>query len=856
MRSTGFILNGSIFNSGMLSSVGRGALIASLGAVSLVAMPAMAQDSTSDPQTSEQSGGLTTIVVTAQRRDESVQNVPIAISAFDGGELARRGVTNALEVAQFVPNLVAVNNTGLGSANAYYLRGIGNSETIPTFDPPIGTYIDDIYISRQNSNNLSLFDVQRIEVLRGPQGTLFGRNTTGGAVSIFLAEPENDFGGYAEIGYGAYNRIEGRASLDIPLAESFSAKVSGYVQQDDGYAQNTTTGERANEIDGWGARLGLAGQLSDSVSWAGSYIHTVSKATNILNFDCDPANPANCDGRFVTTGYGKNDTFDGLLTGEKNGYGLGADTTMDFISSNFKIGLGDDWSVNLITGYVYTTQDYALDFADGRGLPSLSSPTPPVLGYTYGGFSIANQGQFSQLSQEIKFNGSVANGLLDIVGGVYYFEEDSFSDFGDVFTLPFAPPPTGFPFVLADRTLRNSTVAYAGYIQADLNLTDQLTLTAGVRYTDETKNFSVSDNRASCNDGTLEASCISNANLIASNAAVIPQEQSVKIWTPRFAINFKPSDDFLLFASATRGFKSGGWNARGTSPSLLLPFAPEKAWSYEAGFKSEFLDNRIRVNLTAYLLDVSDIQIPSAFTAANGSISFITRNFADYENKGIELEINAVPADGLNLFAALGYQDDKYKLDAGGPQFDAFGVESVLSQQARCQTQLAAGLIPGGGGGGTTGRPPEATACGVGIVTAEGTIAEPVRTPDFTLAIGGSYVAEMGGDLTLTPAVNASWRDKSEVGTANYSIYNGSVTSSSGTTFAGNPFGNGAFVTGSASDARWILNGTLTLASDSGWSLSAECRNCLDQEANESSLADYSYLNAPRTWMVRGKFEF
>jgi iron complex outermembrane receptor protein len=842
MRSTW-----SLLNLGMMNSVGRGAMIASLSAVSLASMPAVAQDP-EDGDAAVQTGGLSVIVVTAQRRDESVQDVPIAISAFDGGELTRRGVTNALEVAQFVPNLVATNNTGLGSANAYYLRGIGNSETIPTFDPPIGTYVDDIYLSRQNSNNLSLFDVDRVEVLRGPQGTLFGRNTTGGAVSVFLADPGTEFGGYAELGYGAYNMVQGRASLDLPLADTFAVKVSGYVQQDDGYAQNTTNGERFNQNDGWGGRIGLAGQLSDSVRWTGSYIHTESKAGNILNFDCDPADPTNCDGRFITTGYGENSTFGGLFTGEKNDYGLGVDTSMDFIASDFEIGLGDNWSVNLITGYVYTTQDYALDFADGRGLPSISGPTPPVIGYTFGGFTIANEGEFSQLSQEIKFNGSLGDGLLDIVGGVYYFEEDSFSDFGDVFTLPFAPPPTGFPFVLADRTLRNSTVAYAGYIQGDVNLTDQLTVTAGVRYTDETKEFSISDNRASCANQSLPG-CLSNANLIASNGAAIPQEQSIKIWTPRFAINFEPSDDFLLFASATRGFKSGGWNARGTSASLLLPFEPEKAWSYEAGFKSEFLDNRIRVNLTAYLLDVSDIQIPSAFTAANGAISFITRNFADYENKGIELEINAVPADGLNLFAALGYQDDKYKLDANSNQFDAFGVESVLSQQARCQTQLAAGLIPGGGA-------TQATACGVGIVSADGTISEPVRTPDFTLAIGGSYVAEMGGGLTLTPAVNASWRDDSEVGTSGFSIYDAPVTSSTGTVFAGNPFGNGNLVTGSFSEARWIVNGTLTLASESGWSLSAECRNCLDQEAVESSLADYSYLNPPRTWMVRGKFSF
>lgn len=850
MRSKMLVMNPSI-----LSSTARGALIASLGAASLVAMPAMAQEADAD-ETVEQTGGLGVIVVTAQRRDESVQDVPIAISAFDTGELTRRGVTNALEVAQFVPNLVAVNNTGLGSANAYYLRGIGNSESIATFDPPIGTYVDDIYLSRQGANNLSLFDVDRVEVLRGPQGTLFGRNTTGGAVSVFLAEPDSEFGGYAEVGYGSYNSILARASVDAPLADSLSIKLSGYYQQDDGYAQNTTTGERLNNNNGWGARLGIRGELSDSVTWNGSYIHLETEAANILNFDCDPADPSNCDGRFFTSGLTTDGNFGGLLTGEKDDFGLGADTSMDFVSSNFEILLGDDWSVNLITGYVYTEQDFALDFADGRGLPSLNDPTPAVLGYPLGGFTISNENEYSQFSQEIKFNGSIADGLLNVVGGVYYFHEDNFTDLGDIFTLPFFPfgtfdsaLPDGFSFVLADRTIESGTEAYAAYLQGDLNITDALTLTAGIRYTDETKTFSVTDNRAGCRNGTLDVECISNANLVAANGTAIPQEQQVKIWTPRFAVNFKPTDDLLLFASATRGFKSGGWNARGTSAAELLPFEPEKAWSYEAGFKSELLDRRLRVNLTAYWLDVQGLQTPSAFTRDDGSLAFITRNFADYQNKGIELEINAIPTDGLNLFASLGYQDDKYKLDADDPDFDAFGVESALSQQARCLTQLAAGLIPVGGDD-------EATACGVGIVSADGTIATPVRTPDFTISFGGSYTAEMGGGLSLTPSINANWRSKSDTGTSELSFYDSPVTSSTGTEFVSNPFGDGEFITGSFSEARWIVNGTLSLASDSGWSLVAECRNCLDQEAVESSLANYSYLNAPRTFMLRGKFDF
>jgi iron complex outermembrane recepter protein len=150
----------------------RTALLSAVSLAAMLASPAYAQDTANDDQ------GLEDIVVTAQRRAESAQDVPIAITAFNAETLQTRGINTALDVTQFVPNLVGLNNTGLGTANAYYLRGVGNTESIATFDPPIGTYIDDVYISRQNANNFSFFDVERVEVLRGPQGTLFGRNTT------------------------------------------------------------------------------------------------------------------------------------------------------------------------------------------------------------------------------------------------------------------------------------------------------------------------------------------------------------------------------------------------------------------------------------------------------------------------------------------------------------------------------------------------------------------------------------------------------------------------------------------------------------------------------------------------------
>ncbi|MHA7819819.1 MAG: TonB-dependent receptor [Erythrobacter sp.] len=852
------------------------ALLGVTSAIALGALPtvAAAQDQDQD-ETVEEERGVGSIIVTAQRREESVQDVPIAITAFNAEALETRGIANALEVAAFVPNLVGLNNTGLGTANAYYLRGIGNTESIATFDPPIGTYVDDIYLSRQNANNLSFFDVDRVEVLRGPQGTLFGRNTTGGAVNVYLAEPGDEFGGFAEIGYGSYERIMGRASLDIPLADTFGVKVSGYWQGDDGYAINNLTGERTNENDGWGVRLGLRGELSDSVRWTGSYIHTYADAGNLLNFDCDPANPTDCDGRFVTTGLTENgdfvsDTFGPLITGRKANFGLGNEATMNFVSSNFEIDLGPDWTVNLITGFVDVTQDFALDFADGRGLPNTANPVPPVTGFTFGGFTIANEGEHTQFTQEVKFTGSIANGFIDVVGGVFYFKEENQTDFADIFSLnlgPGGPPPDGFPLLLADRVLENEAEAWAGYLQADFNLTDALTVTAGIRYTDETKDFAIRDNRNRIGGGLCSApnqfgpsTCIDTANLIAPNGRAIPTEQTTDLWTPRFAINYSVNDDVLLFASATRGFKSGGWNARGTAPGELLPFGPETAWSYEAGAKTELFDRLVRFNITGFWLDVADLQTPSAFIRDNGSLAFITRNFADYENKGVEIEITTVPVQGLNIFAAVGYQDDKYKIDQNAPALDEFGVQSVAAQQANCLTQLAAGLLPNGPSGATDPRSADlAPSCGVGIVAPDGSIAEPVRTPDWTVAMGVSYEADLGG-FTLTPSINANWRSDSEVGTSEVTLFDGdTVGAVTGTTYPTNTLGIGNPIvpaTGSFSESRWIVNASLTLASLSGWSIAAECKNCFDEEAVESSLANYSYLNPPRTWLVRTKYEF
>jgi iron complex outermembrane recepter protein len=827
-------------------------------AVMFSAFPAYAQDA----ETEEESG-IAEIVVTAQRRQESAQDVPIAISAFSADQLAEQGISNTLQLGQYVPNLFAINNTGLGSANGYYLRGLGNTESIATFDPPVGTYVDDIYLSRQNANNLSFLDVERIEVLRGPQGTLFGRNTTGGAISVIMKDPGDEVGGFAELGYGRYDRKLIRGSIDLPIADSLAIKISAYSQNDDGYVKNVTTNERINDDDSWGARLGIKIKLGENSTWRSSVSHLVSNAENTLNFTCNPANPTDCKGRFSTTGLreGFNLTpapFAGLgITGEKATYGNGNRTQNTLVTSNFEFGLADDLQLNVITGLVNLDQQFALDFADGRGLPGVTAPIPVQRAYTRGGFTIANDGTHNQFTQEVKLSGKA--GPLDFVGGVFYIKEKNKTDFVDIFSIatlpfpPFSPVPGGFPLILADRTLRNKTEAWAGYFQADFNLSDQIKLTAGIRYTDEEKTFGINDNRPSCNDGTVEASCVSNQNLIVNPPVVpvanpIPRAQKTKLWTPRFAANFKPNDDLLFFISATRGFKSGGWNARGTAASELLPFGPEKVWSYEAGVKADLFDRRVRANLTLYHQDTQDLQTPSAFVRANGTLAFITRNFADYRNRGAELELTFQPTDPLNIYVNFGYQSDKYKIDRSAPALDEYGVRSVAAQQTLCLAELAAGRIAGG---------PNTINCGAGIIGPDGRIVDPVRSPDWSISMGASYKLDLGGSgWTLTPSVNASFASDTEVGTSGVTVFNGTVTGTNGT-FPGNFNGVGTLVGGSFSPAHWLINAGLTLsAPEDAWALSVNCSNCFNEEYTQSTLANYAYLNRPAEWMIRAKYNF
>lgn len=747
------------------------------------------------------------ILVTAQRRSENIQDIPVTLSAFSPKELVDRGIGQALDVTQYVPNLIGHNNTGQGTANNYALRGLGNTESIATFDPPVGTYIDDIYISRQNANNFAFFDMERVEVLRGPQGTLFGRNTTGGAVRLILKKPDDELSGHGEISYGRFNEIQIRGTIDIPLDEKLLTKISAYYVEDDGYVRNLNTGDRLNDTQSYGVRGALRFLPTPDIIWDLSLAkvnhdeaNTIGTPTNgdgvpgVSNnaLFTSPLIPANGVGlpRVANTGLANGPRQKDIIAQFLNGEGPNfneVDTWL--ITSNLQFAL-DDFNIEVITGYIDLEQDFALDFFDGAFFPNLP----------FGTFSIANVGEHKQFTQEVKGHGSLFDGFVDAVGGLYFLKEKNDARFAQTNGFRLFNPLNAGSLLDYDRLLENDTTAYAAYAQLDWNFTSKFSLTTGIRFTDEKKELEVA--HFTNVNPALVGTTTSTFTTSDLNPAGVPTRLKTSIWTPRFALNFKASDDLLFFASATRGFKSGGWNARGVSADQLQAFIAEKTWSYEAGFKSDWFDNRLRFNATAFYGDTADFQIPAAFTDDNGSIIFITRNFADLEVYGLELEASAAVNDHISLYSSFGFQEADYKgLNA-----------SILAQQQDC---ISNGLQ-----------------CGEGIVTPDGSISEPVRTPDITWTTGFNAQYPLGfGDMEI--------------------VLNGHVNhvSSHLVAVANTPEG--------FSPSRWVVNGNLALQdAQEQWALFVECANCFGETYTHSALAGFVYFNEPSRWRLGTRLKF
>ena len=755
-----------------------------VGAVLLSSTAAHAQVSDADASAEVDNSGA--IIVTAQRREQSLQDVPIAVSAFSQADIETRQVNSTLDLVDYVPNLIGHHNTAVGTANAYSMRGLSNTESIATFDAPVGTYVDDIYISRQGANDFALFDVERVEVLRGPKGTLFGRNSTGGAINVIMAKPKNELGGFAEIGYGRFNRWQLRASVDLPVVEdTLLAKISGYYIDSDDYVRNLVTGEKLNGEKNWGLRGAIRAMVSDTVTWDLSADYISNSNANLPHF-YDPTTGK----RITYTKISKKTPLGTGLVSTRLADNTAGNVAKSYsISSNLSVDLGDA-TLDFITGYRHLFQEFMTESLAGATGVTIDGVNL-VSASTGSGIPLVNDSWHKQFSQEIKVSGSVGD-MLDYVAGFYYINETNESDFANLLITA-----SGSAFVNGDRVMSNDTEALAGYAQLDLRLTPALTVTAGIRYTDERKTIEFTPND---NPLPLTSSSVPFVTQDLLDLG-IPVKQNNKVWTPRFALQYEVNDDVMLFASATRGFKSGGWNARAYSPDNAAMFTKETIWSYEAGVRSELLDRKLRLNLTGFYFTDYDQQLPGGgLNPLTGSITYLTRNVADMENYGLELEVNASPVDGLNLYWAAGYQKASFK-----------NVNDITrAQQAAC----LAGTV---------------TSCNLSIVTPDGQIAEPTRAPKFSSTLGFSYKADLGNGLTLTPSANWRYLSKTWVSTSN------------------DPRG--------LQKAHSIVNAGLSLKTDSGWSVGVECNNCF-RDVYMTSFLIYPYLNDPGRWSIKVRREF
>jgi iron complex outermembrane receptor protein len=754
-----------------------GALLAAAIAAAISATTA----GTASAQDAPATGGLDEVTVTAQRREQSLQDVPIAISAFSADQLASRNIVDTYDLVRNVPNLTGNANVGVGTSTSLYIRGIGNAESIATFDVPVGTYVDDVYISRQNQNNFSMFDVERIEVLRGPQGTLFGRNTTGGAINIVMRKPGTEQRGYFEAGVGRFNLKQVRASVDVPFSDRFLTKFSAYRVEDDGFATQLSTGIDFNERDATGARADLRFLPSDSLTADLVVEYIDDRNTNFLNL-------VTADDRRVINNRLVQGALVGTFTGSKAALAPGNEATTTATTLNVKWDISDAVSLTSITGYRLTRHEFLID--SGGELPRLTT--------TRGFTPLVNIGRHEQTSQEFKFNGSALSDTLTWVAGAYWLTEDNITDFANANTTL----PANVFSVAADRTMKNGLDTYAFYAQGDWKFADRWTATLGLRYTDEKKDFAIDRNPGAA------GAALSTA---AIAAAGIPLELSEQVWTPRVALNYDIRDDVSVFVSATNGFKSGGWPARAVANAAFVPFKPEKVWAYEAGLRSQFLDNTLRMNVTAFYSITEDIQIPARIDF-NGVQLSTTSNPADMKNSGVEIDAEWVPTENFTLVAGLGLQNPEYTNIAA----------NVLAQAAVCRANPT-GLFQG------------APACNANFVDQFGQIATPVRAPEYTVSLNATYDFR-AGPATISPTLGWNYSDEYAIGTT------GSPESTNGTW----------------SGTQGYINAQVAFRFENlpGLMVAVDCRNCADKAYPMSALGPFQFLDRPGSWGARLRYTF
>ena len=601
-------------------------------------------------QTSAQdSTAIEEIVVTAQKRAENLQDVPVSVTALTSDALAARGVNNVLALNNLAPGM-RISAADAAANPKIYIRGVGLSDFNPNASSGVGVYIDGVYIGSPLAQMAGFFDLAQVEVLRGPQGTLYGRNTNGGAINITTKRPNQTFGADASLEYGSFNALTADLGVGGPIvADKLAFRVAAQYVKDDGYTFNRVTGHDLNAADHWAGRLSLLytpSQDFELLTQANRYVNR-GDATAPAHRALFPATVAATgpDGLCAANAYASGQCADLLGYADTDNNTRAVDANLEGKDKVDLFGASSQATWRL--GGVSLVSVTAWQWAHRNDLENTDASPLRMVEINY-------RSRQNQFTQELRLQSDSTSARFSWVLGGYYMDEkvrdntrqDVLRDLRPLFVTP--DNPTGLSLENSVGTFgypyTQKTKGYAVFGQADYKLTDRLTGTVGLRWSADEKSM---DYRSEAEDGLIV--------ILTSK-----QSKTFSAVSGRLGLRYELSDDANVYATYNRGYKSGGFfGGLATTAQEMEPYDNETLDAYELGLKSELFDRRVRLNASAFYYDYKNQQV-FAQTTRNGLTVLVLDNAANSKVYGGEAEITARPFQPLTLTAGVSLLHAKY----------------------------------------------------------------------------------------------------------------------------------------------------------------------------------------------------
>ncbi len=563
-------------------------------------------------------GGLSDIIVTAQRRSQNLQEVSASVTAFDSASLEQQTVRSLTDLNSKVPNVVLAPVGAYPYASAFFIRGLGFADVESTFEPSVGVEMNGVYMARNSGALQDFFDVESVEILRGPQGTLYGRNTIGGVVSVRTKRPGDELGAEGQVSFGDRGRVEVRAAVEAPLGDVFAIRASMLYKTYDGYNYNATTDEKVGDNEVWSGRVTAVLTPSDNL-----------EATLIADFDRERGSgaafrnaslPGNVYYNFSPDTGTPNPVVPAGDSDPTDPYTIYSDTPLFADLDTWGLAFSVDWTVGAakltaITGYREFKDRVQSDY-DASALPF---------------FMALRDQKHDQFSQELRI-ASDGDQRLDYVFGVFYMHQK--------YDITNTQSGIIYGGASVPQIASQSNDAWAGFGQIDFHVSDAFTVTAGGRYSYEKKRFT---------------------NQPLFYPASMTYEDSWDNFSPKLGVSYQINSDVLAYFTWSEGFRSGGYNGRAASYTSAGPYKAETVSSVEAGLKTEMFDRRVRLNLAAFSSTYSDMQVGTQGLTSSGVYESIVTNAGKGKIDGVEAELQWVLGGGFAINASGAYLNARFE---------------------------------------------------------------------------------------------------------------------------------------------------------------------------------------------------